>query len=355
MRNRNYVNISFVDVGQGDCIVLNWTKEDRTKGFGVIDCGNFSKSKYWFKGNDITCVDFVLVTHPHYDHYSGVLEMLNYFQVNNIKVKEIWLTFLFSKKLLNKHNLSQDDFLNSLVYDNVHRKDLASLLKEIARRKEANESVIHALKEKSFHRLNNSLVIEFLSPNSIEATSTFIDTILDDTSKKLKSRLVDDHTTQNPNANMLSSFLVLKHKNETLAVFTSDITTENKIHVFNRFGDDLVKAKLFQVPHHGSYNGFDIDSLDKLKRKEKCYAVISVGINGYDLPKQEVVEYYKNNFKELLTTNKSSEIESTTTNLFRKNISVLNLFNIDFSKQKTLDNTGTKSFSLSKNNCKYIR
>lgn len=89
------VRICFVDVGQGECIVLT----DENGNVYMIDAGTTGESSVYknrikstLKYSGISKVDVLIVTHPDTDHISGIFEMLeDADQPGHIKLGEIML------------------------------------------------------------------------------------------------------------------------------------------------------------------------------------------------------------------------------------------------------------------------
>ena len=76
---RSGVEITFLDVGQGDCIYI---RSGTGKSY-LIDGGSTSKSKVgeyqitpFLKSKGVSSLEAVFVTHGDKDHYSGVEELL---------------------------------------------------------------------------------------------------------------------------------------------------------------------------------------------------------------------------------------------------------------------------------------
>lgn len=70
--------VTFLDVGQGECIVLQTEKE-----VYLFDCGSSSQKNVYedillpfLKYEGIQCLDGIFVSHPDADHISGILELL---------------------------------------------------------------------------------------------------------------------------------------------------------------------------------------------------------------------------------------------------------------------------------------
>lgn len=78
----NDVKIHFIDVGQGDCTVI-----DDNGHCMIIDGGeseNGDKIVNYIKGLGISKIDYVIATHPHADHIGGLCKVIGNFDVNNI-------------------------------------------------------------------------------------------------------------------------------------------------------------------------------------------------------------------------------------------------------------------------------
>ncbi len=88
------MSITFLDVGQGDCICM----ETAVGEVYLFDCGSSSRSKVgeyvllpYLKYNGIRHVDAVFVSHPDSDHCGGVLELLEYGRDWGITVERLIL------------------------------------------------------------------------------------------------------------------------------------------------------------------------------------------------------------------------------------------------------------------------
>ncbi len=75
------VEIVFKNVGQGDSIILEWeSSEEGTKKIAIIDC-NLNKNENPVLQHLIELnlheIEFVILSHPHEDHFSGFHELLS--------------------------------------------------------------------------------------------------------------------------------------------------------------------------------------------------------------------------------------------------------------------------------------
>ncbi len=76
---RAQLTANFVDVGQGDSIYIELPNGHNA----LIDGGpNGDSIRNFLKAKGVTTIDHVVLTHPHSDHYIGLLEVFKKFQVN---------------------------------------------------------------------------------------------------------------------------------------------------------------------------------------------------------------------------------------------------------------------------------
>lgn len=82
LNKANFVKVHFVDVGQGDCAIVNDNGHSM-----VIDAGeegNENTVTNYIKSLGISNIDYVVATHPHSDHIGSLDAVINNFKVSNI-------------------------------------------------------------------------------------------------------------------------------------------------------------------------------------------------------------------------------------------------------------------------------
>lgn len=83
------LTVHFIDVGQGDCQLIKSGSKSV-----LIDCGEkeyYSDVIQYLKAQEITRLDYVIVTHPHSDHAGGMSYILEEFDIGTLimpKLKE---------------------------------------------------------------------------------------------------------------------------------------------------------------------------------------------------------------------------------------------------------------------------
>lgn len=92
-RFRQGFTVTFLDVGQGDCIVVQTGEANY-----LFDGGSSSQSNVgeyvilpYLKYCGISRLDGIFVSHPDKDHCSGVLELLEMGEVNNLRIEGLFL------------------------------------------------------------------------------------------------------------------------------------------------------------------------------------------------------------------------------------------------------------------------
>jgi beta-lactamase superfamily II metal-dependent hydrolase len=87
-----------LNVGHGDSIVVQLQDGGGTS-WGVIDChnphpGQDSPTLLFLKNQGVTHLDFICLTHPDLDHFSGIRQLLNYFSSDGRTLKSFYIPTL---------------------------------------------------------------------------------------------------------------------------------------------------------------------------------------------------------------------------------------------------------------------
>jgi len=145
----DYLTLHFIDVGQGDAILLT-----SRSGINIlIDGGlpqqdNFYHLNFYLKSLGIKELDAVFLSHPHLDHMGGLIQVLDEFKVRKFfdtKVESSSQTYLKLLDIIAYHDI---------VYHQIHRGDRVRI-------GEFDFSVLHPRREFLLGSLNNlSMVLE---------------------------------------------------------------------------------------------------------------------------------------------------------------------------------------------------
>lgn len=202
--------VTFIDVGSGNSIFVESEQENGDRTFALIDCNDSANEwnallyvKRFFQKNDIDfgrphrAFRFVLVTHTHADHITGVERMLRTFGCDYLLYSE-----------------------SSSIAD----LQLAKLLHYHAR-PSARLGAIAPVRA--------GLPLGYIPFGSVAITALW--------------------PTQNFHGAENDHSVVLSLRLEQVSfVLTGDVSAARSAQFINGIGVD---TKLFQVPHHGAYNG----------------------------------------------------------------------------------------------------
>jgi competence protein ComEC len=245
IKNERFLKVVFFDVGQGDSIFIEGPCSHQI----LIDGGPDNKvleklsqnMPFWDNS-----LDLVVLTHPDYDHLSGLIEVLKRYEVENI----LWTG------VSGKTN-AYDKWI-----DSIEKEDLNTIISQ------------KGLKISSESCSAGNIEMEVIYPF-----------------ENLEGREVKD-------INESSIVLKMDFKKSSF-LFTGDITepVEDQL--------EKVNADLLKVAHHGSKTSTSEDFLNKVS---PMIAVISSGKdNSYGHPHKEVLERLKR--IEVLRTDHMGDIE----------------------------------------------
>lgn len=244
------IEVNFLDVGQGDGIVIQTKNIVMTVDGGSTDIKNVGKYRIipFIKYKGIKRIDYAIISHLDNDHVSGVRELLEQSDNGGIKVRNIVLP-----KLLNK----DDEYVEM-------------------------EKLAHAMGVEVLYLKNG---------DSIEAGPLKIKCINPDIKNQMDDR------------NDNSTVLDVKYKNFSM-LLTGDISSE----VENNIEKNLAqKYTVLKVPHHGSRFSSSEKLLSKVSPK---YSVISCGEgNSYGHPHVEAIRRLEKYNTEILRTDLIGEID----------------------------------------------
>ncbi|SIQ06413.1 ComEC/Rec2 family competence protein [Chryseobacterium sp. RU33C] len=280
------MKITFKDVGQGDSIIIEWNDEGVNK-VGIIDCkkkGNSNPVVKHLEEKKYSEIEFIILSHPHLDHYSGFLELFEYIESNYITVN------LFGNTLKDIgpgywewFEVSPED--SRILADIVRKSEVLSNSGLLKKHFYVSEFVRLPIKGIEMHALSPSHLEIKAYQNDVQ-----FDAIIN---KKQASKA----------ANYLSSLFYIK-KGDSLILLTSDVEkiTFDRIYSEGSLNDHLFC--LCQAPHHGSYNNYHDNFWNNLKTVDGKNVVFSSGMNEkYKHPHLITVKSFANNGYRINPTN----------------------------------------------------
>lgn len=272
------VKITFKNVGQGDSILLEWESNGINR-IGIIDCNLYQNSNPVLDHiieNRLLEIEFLILSHPHLDHFSGYFELLNYFRDNKISVKRFLHTSYMTKEYLMSASRS--------IIGATELSRLYGLLKEMRQNNELDVFIIDANPDLKIP-IGDNFFLEALAPSALES---------DKYARSVQYPFDEEISSANPNANWLSTVLRL-FNSEINVILTSD----SEKNILSRIGGKNTgrlgneKLVLAQIPHHGSKKNLNKTFWQMRKRPQNTPVVISVGMNNYNHPAIEVIDFFE--------------------------------------------------------------
>ena len=247
------LKIYFVDVGQGDCTLIQTpTNKNILIDGGGSEFGNFDVGESillpYLLDRRITTIDYMLISHTDSDHISGLFAI-----IENLNVKNI----IISKQGENSANLKT---LNQLVKDKNIKITIAK-----------NGDYIH---------IDKYSYLEILFP---------------------EDELIKDNVLNN------NSIVTKFHYENFSMLFTGDIEEVAENRICEMYEDtNKLNATILKVAHHGSKTSSTEKFLELVNAK---IAFIGVGANNnFGHPNDEVIERLKQYTNLIYRTDECGEI-----------------------------------------------
>lgn len=308
------MEVSFLNVGHGDSILINW-EVDEEKHIGIVDC-NKNKSTNpildYLINQHIRKIDFIVLSHPHVDHYSGFPELFDYIGTNSIEVGHFIHTLYGDPKYLNWAEIEYTDrLLLQTVIDNfLDLNDNKKLIKNIELATQ-NWSI----------DLFGNYSLKAISPSDSEVRTR---------KDKINFYKNENRAICSSSSNYLSTVFVLSNKiSDKHILLTSDATNYTLERLVNSSQLKQTFAAI-QVPHHGSSKSLVEKFWNTLSYEEHKKAIISAGINKkYNLPDYKVVEFFHNDGFNVLITNCINGYKDYFTNITNDILELSNILDGD--------------------------
>jgi len=233
------LTITFIDVGQGDCILIRSPQENVLVDSGPrnerFDAGERIIVPYLMKQR-ISYLDMLFITHEHADHIGGAEYILSTIHTGKIVIPDVG------------DRLNNEEWRDGLLGNmDLQREKIIKL--------RAGDSL----------DFSSGLSLEVLSPReTLYFTSS--------------------------DANNNSLVLLLKYLN-TKILLTGDMELEQMQTITDRGAD--WKADFIKIPHHGSRSSFDVGWFE---RTQPQAVFIQVGRNSFGHPSPEVLVYWENRY-----------------------------------------------------------
>jgi len=271
------VKIIFKNVGQGDSIILEWCLNEIPK-YAIIDCNIYQGTNPILKHvieNDIKEIEFMILSHPHKDHFGGFYELLSHCRDNDINVRR----FLHTAEI-------PPDYLKTATRSILAEEELFNLFNFLKEMRDNEEILINSIEDNSdlIIPLADNYKMEVLAPSSMEK---------DKYVRGVNFPFDEEDGDSNPNANWLSTVLKI-YNDKGCVLLTSDVESSTLTRIGKKKNGRIGESKVLmaQIPHHGAKGNLNKPFWQMRKRGVVTPVVISVGENGYKHPAIEVISFF---------------------------------------------------------------
>lgn len=287
------MKLTFKNVGQGDSIILEWTDNGQPQ-IGLIDCNRIDGKNpvaEYIAAGAYQEIDFLILSHPHSDHYSGMIELLDVIEDKQIILKR----FGHSVHILGA------DFYKYLKWMEIGTAELKDLQQLITRVDELYKSGIilkmEMITENWGLNLANDINIKCLSPSQVEAAK-YMEVVSFEPEKNKKAA--------SSGANYLSTMFKLT-VGKTFYLLTADSETLTLERILREQSHkDLLEDTMSvgQLPHHGAEKNHFPRFWKQLKKTDKPVAIASAGVNlKYNHPRFPVLKSFHDEGYDIHCTN----------------------------------------------------
>ncbi len=229
------LRITFLDVGQGDCILIRSPEENVLVDSGPrndrFDAGERIVIPFLME-HRIDYFDMFFITHEHADHVGGARYILTTLPIGKVAIPNVG------------ERLDNEEWQEGLLSDDFDQERIVKL--------QAGNNL----------RFSSGLAIKVLSPReTLNLTSS--------------------------DANNNSLVLLLEYLDKKI-LLTGDMEIEQMQAIVGRGAD--WNADFIKIPHHGSRSSLDIEWFD---RTQPQAVFIQVGRNSFGHPSPEVLAYWE--------------------------------------------------------------
>jgi len=282
------IKIYFKDVGQGDSIVLEWEKDGSQK-IGIIDChinnGTNPTLDHLKRLNPIE-IEFIILTHFHYDHFSGMADIFDHCIKSNIKIKYFY------------HSIAA--FVLEIYNRVLTTQKVSKAIKEFFDKYEGvDDNITNDKIQISKHiqniELNNTTSLKFLAPAG---------RVYEKMDKQIARKIARVKNTYS-DVNKLACIMLIENAKQNV-LLTSDAVKSNykKLKL-------TTESVLVQAPHHGSWQNIIEPFWKGINKINDCPCVFSVGDEPKDkLPNEETVRMFDTFQFKIYSTNPTYGIDS---------------------------------------------
>ena len=252
--------VQIFDVGHGDSLLI----QSPEGAIGIVDCckrGSQIPVRDFLSDKQVKQIEFIVLTHPHEDHYSGMLELLEFCDKNSIVIDKFYDLGLNPKSLDLEFRSSQSSGYYSDLMSRIFEWD------------KQGRFHLHECPEGMPLMQESGFSISCLAPDSR-------------TIRKVVGRKLNEPESElNHFINHLSIVLLVSGPDGS-ALLLADSGISSQKHICGRY--KFKKVGLFKISHHGSGLSYHHPLLKLSRDSKRAKAAISTGCR-YGTPADEVM------------------------------------------------------------------
>ncbi|PJA27225.1 MAG: hypothetical protein CO189_07725 [candidate division Zixibacteria bacterium CG_4_9_14_3_um_filter_46_8] len=256
-------SLHIFDVLHGDSFLIR-TPQDK---IGIIDChrnGTFIPVLEYIQKNNLREIDFICLTHPHSDHYWGMLELIDHCIENGIIIRRFLDAGITPKELDARFLKNGADYFAEL-YERIVQSSRHDFL-HLQECRDGTE----VLREPNF-------VIKALAPHSKTIRKIIAEKF------KYQERIL------NQKFNHFSIVLLIETEEHCILLLSDSEITDQKI-IAQRNHSLKKRITVFKLSHHGSQHNYYRLLTEEFRNDNKRYAAISTGCD-YGTPSLEAIRH----------------------------------------------------------------
>ncbi|MDO5564833.1 MAG: MBL fold metallo-hydrolase, partial [Eubacteriales bacterium] len=274
-QNKYNNTISFLNIGQGDSIVIQ--NKETTYTIDGGSSSNKQNGKYilspFFLSKRINTIDISFLTHADSDHTNGIIYLIN--EEDKIKINNIALP--------------------------IYAKDNEKYKKIIDSANSKNINILYVSSNK-----NN-----YFENENYDTSLIFNKNITNDNFTKSKLNIIypldDDLSKKDLNYQSIVIKLNIESIEKDFSfLFTGDISKKVEKILLEKKENQISNINILKVAHHGSKTSSSEEFIEKVA---PLYAIISFGNNNYGHPNEEVLKILNENNCEIIKTKEAGEID----------------------------------------------
>lgn len=264
------MEVTFKYVGQGDTIILEWQSESESH-LGIVDCKSYAgvaPAIDHIRGRER--VEFMILSHPHSDHYSGFPALLQVCEEEDIEIG----FFIYTTREIRQ-------FIRSIALSQNEKDDLADTFRAMIHLEKIGLIEKRGIGTDMMRPIEmaDEVSYELLSPSESER---------DQLARSLYSEEMD--INESPDANYVSAISLIDGGGWHILLTSDAYRASLKRIGLGRLKRDRTQLILGQSPHHGSPKNHYRAFWKNRSHPEGTPVAISVGPNGYGHPSEEVID-----------------------------------------------------------------